>query len=86
MLEWTGQLVKHGSKLKEIEIAVIADEGEKDGEEYFIDDHFEDCMEGDHAVNVESDDLIDPEKLKWANIHSKWEQAVTNYEENIDKH
>jgi hypothetical protein len=36
MLEWTGQLVKHGSKLEEIEIAVMADEGEKDGEEYFL--------------------------------------------------
>ena len=43
-------------------------------------------VEGDHAVNVESDNLIDPEKLKWANIHGKWEQAVTNYEENIDEH
>jgi hypothetical protein len=43
-------------------------------------------MEGDHAVYVESDDLIDPEKLKWANIYGKWEQAVTNYEENIDEH
>ena len=68
MLEWTGQLVKHGSKLEQIEIAVMVDEDEKDGEEYFFDNHFEDHMEGDgegeyYAVNVESDDLIDPEKL-----------------------
>ena len=91
MLEWTGQLVKHGSKLEEIEIAIIVDEGEKDGEEYFFDDRFEDRMESDgegeyYAVNIESDNLIDPENLKWANIHGKWKQAVTNYEENIDEH